>query len=204
MTSFSTYLFVTRNGRQTTAHNQMEICEMATERPKSVVAYSTITFAGEVWFNQSGGLAFCPHSEIQKTQEGVLTHILATLFTASHTATDDTVDLPKKLAQAILSLPEQPERPATLRESEYIRKPITVTAIQWTGDNFDEVREFVHPAKVSKGLETIRVSMWGQRTCYAPLACPAWWIIKSGGTFQTMSDRKFRETHERAGGGDDD
>lgn len=28
----------------------------------------------------------------------------------------------------------------------YIRKPITIQAIQWSGDNFDLIQEFIHGA----------------------------------------------------------
>lgn len=83
---------------------------------------------------------------------------------------------------------------------EYIRKPLTVTAIQWTGDNLNEVRDFVAPMEAARRGDVLALgsaAMW-------QAAYPDWWIIKNGETFQTMSDREFREIFERVGGGDDD
>lgn len=85
--------------------------------------------------------------------------------------------------------------------TEYIRKPLTVTAIQWAGDNFGEVREFTHPARLSRCGDAISVDRLGLPTRFA---YSGGWVIKSGDAFQTMSDREFRETFERVGGGDDD
>lgn len=83
---------------------------------------------------------------------------------------------------------------------EYTRKPLIVTAIQWTGDNFDEVRELVAPARDTLSHFGGVLAIGDHLINYA---FPGWWIIKNGDTFRTMSNRDFRGHFERVGGGDD-
>ena len=87
--------------------------------------------------------------------------------------------------------------------NKYTRKPITVEAVQWTGDNIDEVKEFIgeHSAKE---LTFINGDYWMlyKSSPYAGCASKerldrGEWIIKhsNGGTSPCKTDI-FAETYD--------
>lgn len=85
---------------------------------------------------------------------------------------------------------------------EYIRKPLTVTAIQWTGENLNEVREFVAPLEAARRGDAIR--LYSPGIGHAQHAYPSDWIIKSNDIIHISTDAAFRGHFERVGGGGDD
>lgn len=79
---------------------------------------------------------------------------------------------------------------------KYRKKPIIIEAVQWTGDNFSEIKRFCVGAEQKKyyaqgaiQLPTIEGIM---------LAFPSAWIIKGiQGEFYPCKDDIFQETYER-------
>lgn len=77
---------------------------------------------------------------------------------------------------------------------KYMKKPISVEAIQWTGDNFDEIHDFVtnRPVVVTGNNEVIISTLEGDMR--APEGS---WIIRGLlGEFYPCRDEVFEETYE--------
>ena len=79
---------------------------------------------------------------------------------------------------------------------KYRRRPIEVEAVRWTGDNFDEVAEFVNGEAIYQDAE----SNWVVATPHgAVLADLGDWIVKDvRGQFYPCVDEVFAETYEEA------
>lgn len=76
----------------------------------------------------------------------------------------------------------------------YVKKPIPVEAIQWTGDNFDEVREFMSDSHViiTTYNELIIPTLEGDMK--APKES---WIIRgTKGEYYPCRGDVFKETYE--------
>lgn len=76
----------------------------------------------------------------------------------------------------------------------YVKKPIPVEAIQWTGDNFDEVREFMSDSHVivTTYNELIIPTLEGDMR--APIES---WIIRGAmGEYYPCRSDVFEETYE--------
>ena len=81
------------------------------------------------------------------------------------------------------------------KEVRYIKKPIPVEAIQWTGHNFDEIHDFVtnRPVVVTGNNEVIISTLEGDMR--APEGS---WIIRGPlGEFYPCRGEVFEETYEQ-------
>lgn len=74
--------------------------------------------------------------------------------------------------------------------TRYIRT-IVVDAVRFTGDNWDEIKEFIGEEPPS--YKRLYITTVGGH----PFAYPGYWIIKgSDGRFTAMSDNEFLSTFE--------
>ena len=77
----------------------------------------------------------------------------------------------------------------------YVKKPIPVEAIQWTGDNFDEIHNFIidEPIVITTFNEIIISTLEGEMK--APIGS---WIIRGPkGEYYPCRRDIFEETYER-------
>ena len=80
------------------------------------------------------------------------------------------------------------------KEMRYMKKPISVEAIQWTGHNFDEIHDFVtnRPIVITGSNEIIISTLEGDMR--APEGS---WIIRGPmGEFYPCRREVFEETYE--------
>ena len=77
---------------------------------------------------------------------------------------------------------------------QYIKKPIPVEAIQWTGDNFQEVREFMNDAHVVITMYDDLIIPTLEGDMKAPKDS---WIIRGAmGEYYPCRREVFEETYE--------
>jgi len=80
------------------------------------------------------------------------------------------------------------------KKLRYVKKPIAVEAIQWTGDNFKEIQDFMHEHHVIKTVynELIIPTLEGEMK--APVES---WIIRGPmGEYYPCRGDVFEETYE--------
>ena len=80
------------------------------------------------------------------------------------------------------------------KELRYIKKPIPIDALQWTGENFDEIHEFVtnKPIVITGNNELIISTLEGDMR--APEGS---WIIRGPlGEYYPCRREVFEETYE--------
>lgn len=77
----------------------------------------------------------------------------------------------------------------------YVKKPVVVEAVRWTGNNLDEIRDFCGGSLTFKGSKPIRIyinTLEGRHMCL-----PFDYIIKGvQGEFYPCKPDIFKETYE--------
>lgn len=86
----------------------------------------------------------------------------------------------------------------------YRKKPVTVEAIQWTGHNADEVRDFVGQISSPGEFGFIRASyarparLWVAANQEWLLIEPGEWVLKDKLGFYPCKDEMFQHSYEEA------
>lgn len=85
---------------------------------------------------------------------------------------------------------------------KYTRKPFEVEAIQWTGENLEEVKEFCGAQLYENGQTTWWKVDYSKDALF--LVSPNWekvsktdYIVKRGDEFDVWSAKSFEENHDR-------
>jgi hypothetical protein len=91
------------------------------------------------------------------------------------------------------------------RMAKYRKKPVIVEAIQWTGKNWDEIKEFVRHTKNDTALRMVcsviggsALALWIAKSNTSGTVHLDDWIIKErdGVGFYPCTNEQFKETYE--------
>jgi len=80
------------------------------------------------------------------------------------------------------------------KEMRYVKKPISIEAIQWTGDNFEEIQKFMCEHHVIKTAHNELIIPTLEGDMRAPVES---WIIRGAmGEYYPCRNDVFEETYE--------
>lgn len=80
----------------------------------------------------------------------------------------------------------------------YTSRPVSITAIQWTGENLDDVKAWVGDDKLDHWVSGAALTLWVEaNTTWLPLEAGEW-IIKDELGFYPCKDSVFQRKYQKA------
>jgi len=81
--------------------------------------------------------------------------------------------------------------------TEYVKKPILIEAVQWTGENEEEIRAFAGLAILHADEEHLLIETATDDEPSQAMVYPGDWVVRDVvGRFYPCKDEVFRATHE--------
>lgn len=82
----------------------------------------------------------------------------------------------------------------------YTSRPVSITAMQWTGENLDDIKAWVGDDNLDHWASGVALTLWVEaNTSWLPLE-PGEWIVKDELGFYPCKDSIFQRKYEAARG----